>query len=283
MPICSLYDRARERKGGDRRRCKLVTQRHEGWGPLLRAIDGHTSEVLSVGFSPDGKRVVSGSNDSTVRIWDVGTGQPTATLEGHTEAVNSVGFSPDGKRVVSISDDKTVRIWDVGTGQPTATLEGHTLPVRSVGFSPDGKRVVSGSWDSTVRIWDVGTGQPTATLEGHTSLVLSVGFSPDGTRISSRDFRGVTRTWNAGEHFQLTNDSLEPTSHTSSQPPSPSFSFDDRSGWLSIPVAFADQPRRLCWVPVDRRPRGDTISSFGRIVVLGSGSGIVTVLSFVFS
>ena len=75
--------------------------------------------MLSVAFSPDGKRIVSGSDDKTVRVWDAATGQPIgAPLTGHTGAVNSVAFSPDGKRIVSGSDDKTVRVWDAATGQP---------------------------------------------------------------------------------------------------------------------------------------------------------------------
>jgi WD40 repeat protein len=71
-----------------------------------------------VAFSPDGKWVVSGSDDETVRLWDAATGAPLQTLEGHTDWIISVAFSPDGKRVVSGSDDKTVRLWDAATGAP---------------------------------------------------------------------------------------------------------------------------------------------------------------------
>jgi WD40 repeat protein len=106
-----------------------------------------------VRFSPDGKRVVSGSDDATVRVWDVETCQATL-LEGHTDGVRSVAFSPDGNRVVSGSYDKTVRVWDVKTCQATL-LEGHADWVESVSFSPDGKLVVSGSFDGTIHIWDV--------------------------------------------------------------------------------------------------------------------------------
>ena len=80
--------------------------------------------VRSVAFSPDGKQVVSGSNDETVRLWDAATGAALQTLEGHTDAVNSVAFSPDGKQVVSGSWDKTVRLWDVATGAPRTDARG---------------------------------------------------------------------------------------------------------------------------------------------------------------
>ena len=78
-------------------------------------------------FSPDGTRIVSGSDDSTVRVWDAATGRPVGQpLNGHTGSVTSVAFSPDGKRIVSGSEDKTVRVWDAATGQPSATPDGHT-------------------------------------------------------------------------------------------------------------------------------------------------------------
>ena len=90
-------------------------------------------------FSPDGKQVVSGSRDKTVRLWDAATGATLQTLEGHTHYVTSVAFSPDGKQVVSGSIDQTVRLWDMATGAALQTLEGHTDAVTSVTFSPRGK------------------------------------------------------------------------------------------------------------------------------------------------
>jgi WD40 repeat protein len=120
-----------------------------------------------VAVSPDGKRVVSGSDDKTVRVWDLASGRCEATLEGHGDRVCSVAVSPDGKRVVSGSGDKTVRVWDLASGRCEATLEGHGDMVCSVAVSPDGKRVVSGSDDKTVRVWDLASGRCEATLEGH--------------------------------------------------------------------------------------------------------------------
>jgi len=92
--------------------------------------------VHSVAFSPDGKQVVSGSDDETLRLWDVTTGAALQTLKGHSGPVRSVAFSPDS---ISGSDDETVRLWDVITGAALQTLRGYSDSVRSVAFSPDGK------------------------------------------------------------------------------------------------------------------------------------------------
>ena len=160
-------------------------------------LEGHTSYVNSVSFSPDGKRIVSGSSDKTIRIWDATTGKELETLEGHTIAVNSVSFSPDGKRIVSGSYDRTIRIWDATTGEVLDTLEGHTRAVKTVSFSPDGKRIVSCSGDNTIRIWDATTGKVLETLEGYTDDVNSVSFSPDSKRIVSGSDDRTIRIWDA--------------------------------------------------------------------------------------
>ena len=101
-----------------------------------RTLRGHTDMVISVAFSPDGKRLVSGSLDKTVKVWDAQTGQETLTLKGHTGGVLSVAFSPDGKRLVSGSEDKTVKVWDAQTGQEILTLKGHTGWVEQRGLQP---------------------------------------------------------------------------------------------------------------------------------------------------
>ncbi|MFN7765752.1 MAG: TIR domain-containing protein, partial [Planctomycetaceae bacterium] len=113
---------------------------------------GHTGPVFSVAYSPDGKRIVSGSQDNTLKVWDAATGQATLTLTGHTATVTSVAYSPDGKRIVSGSFDNTLKVWDAATGQETLTLTGHTGSVFSVAYSPDGKRIVSGSGDNTLKV-----------------------------------------------------------------------------------------------------------------------------------
>ncbi|KAF5345603.1 hypothetical protein D9757_014774 [Collybiopsis confluens] len=177
------------------------------------------SEVQSVAVSPNGQQVVSGSEDKTVRIWNVQTGQQIGDpLHGHTDWVTSVAFSPNGKQVVSGSHDKTVRIWNVQTGQQIGgPLHGHTNFVTSVAFSPDGQQVVSGSTDQTVRIWNVQTGQQIGDpLHGHTSQVTSVAFSPDGQQVVSGSEDKTVRIWNVQTGQQIGDPLHGHTSHVTS-------------------------------------------------------------------
>ena len=161
----------------------------------LLELEGHESIVTSVAFSPDATRIVSGSKDKTLKLWDAMTGQELRTLEGHVGGVSSVAFSPDGQRIVSGSHDQTLKVWHAETGQDILTLKGHENMVNTVAFSPDGKRIASGSNDRTVKVWDLEAGNETLSLNGHSRPVQSVSFSPDGNRIVSSD--GGIKLWDA--------------------------------------------------------------------------------------
>jgi WD40 repeat protein len=108
------------------------------WSHYLAILQGHKNVVHSVGFSPDGLQLASGSWDRTIRLWDVMPGTQTAILEGHSAEVLFVAFSPDGLQLASGSCDGTIRLWDVMSRTNTAILEGHSGGVCSVMFSPVG-------------------------------------------------------------------------------------------------------------------------------------------------
>ena len=160
-------------------------------------LSGHLESVTSVVFSPDGTTLASGSDDATVKLWDLVSGTIARTFFGHTRWVHSVAFSPDGKTLASGSDDTTVKLWEAGTGENTATLEGHTYGVITLAFSPDGKTLASGSSDATVRLWNVASGTNIGTLEGHTRWVGSVAFSPDGKTLASGSGDRMVRLWDS--------------------------------------------------------------------------------------
>ena len=179
----------------------LMMGQMEHWSEkcFLR-LAGHSDYVTSVALSPDGRHIVSGSADETVRVWDAQTGQSVMDpLTGHGNWVTSVAFSPDGRHIVSGSADKTVRVWDAQTGQNVMDpLAGHNNLVSSVTFSPDGRHIVSGSYDKTVRVWDAQTGQSVMDpLTGHDDWVRSVAFSPDGRYIVSGSYDKTVRVWDA--------------------------------------------------------------------------------------
>jgi WD40 repeat protein len=159
---------------------------------------GHTGQVWSVAFSPDGKTLASAPNDNKIILSDVDTGKGRdKPLEGHSNRVNGMAFSPDGKTLASASFDKTVILWDVGTGKARGEpLTGHNGLVLGVAFSPDGKTLASASNDNTIILWDVDTGKARGEpLKGHNLGVRGVAFSPDGKTLASASFDMTVILW----------------------------------------------------------------------------------------
>ena len=141
-------------------------------------------------------RIVSGSVDNTIKIWDAWSGQLINTLTGHNNSVWCVVFSLDNSKIVSGSSDRTIRIWDAYSGQLINTLIGHNNSVMSVAFSPDNSKIVSGGYDETIKIWDVFSGQLINTLTDH-NFITSVTFSPDSSKIVSGGGDKNIKIWDA--------------------------------------------------------------------------------------
>jgi WD40 repeat protein len=152
--------------------------------------------VASVGFSPDGKLIVSASVDQTIKLWNAEAGKEVKTLPGNHGSVNSIFFSRDGMLVARAGTDDTIKIWNVETGAEVKTLEGHAGATRSVSFSPDGRQII-GVAGNAIRIWNAGTGAEVKTLIGHSDSIRLVAFSSNGNLIVSGSWEGMIEIWNA--------------------------------------------------------------------------------------
>lgn len=163
----------------------------------VKTLTGHTHVVECVAFSPDGQRLVSGSFDATVRVWDLATtGNPLVhTLTGHTGRVIAVAFNHAGTQIVSGGEDGTMRVWDAQSGAPLQVLSGHTGPVNCVAWSPNDLRIASGSDDKTMRLWNPVAGTNVQTYTGHEAAVLSVDIGVNGTRILTGSADNTLKLW----------------------------------------------------------------------------------------
>jgi WD40 repeat protein len=188
--------------------CGLVAH---GQKAELIVETGHTENVTSIAFSPDGRILASGSMDNTIKLWDVTsgrelrslTGHANRVLTGHANRVWSVAFSPGGRTLASGSDDGTINIWDVASGRELGTLDGHANSVVSIAFSPDGRTLASASWDHTIKLWEAASGRELRTLAGHTDPVSSVAFSPDGRTLASGSFDKTIKLWDVASGREL--------------------------------------------------------------------------------
>jgi WD40 repeat protein len=149
----------------------------------------HRAGVTGLALSPDGRYLVSSSDDATVRMWQLSTGRSLRTLTGHTGQVHCVAVSPDGRWIASGGSDRTVRLWNLQNGRLVRTLGGwfggHSQGVFAIAFHPDRKRLVSGSADQTVRLWAISSGKELRTLTGYSHTINAVAISPDGLTLVS--------------------------------------------------------------------------------------------------
>ncbi|MFC1878751.1 AAA family ATPase [Chloroflexota bacterium] len=170
-----------------------IVRENELCSEKVRTLKGHTDEITAVEVTPDGKLVISGSYDKSLKVWDVATGREQRTLQGHKSGVTAVEVTPDGSHVISGSRVGTLKIWDVANIRKVHTLHGHTDRVNAVVVTPDGSHVISGSSDNTLKVWNVATGKCIANFQAEGSI-SDCAISPDGHTFIAGDAAG-------GVHF----------------------------------------------------------------------------------
>jgi WD40 repeat protein len=175
---------------------------------LDRTVKGHSGWVTGVAFTSDGRRLVSGSWDQTVKMWDVPSGAELSSVDNKDKQnkgkeVEALAFSRDGHWLAAENSGDNVTLWDAGTGAQIRTLAtdkrltgvGNNF-VYSIAFSPDGQLLASAVDDRTVRLWDVKTGQVVRDLTGYHRSVIYIAFSPDGRLLASGDDEKNITIWN---------------------------------------------------------------------------------------
>ena len=182
-----------------------------GRGPILAAsalFPGRTDRIHCLAFSPDGKTLAAGNENSEVRLWDIATGQERATCKGHKGNLWTIAFSPDSQTLVSGGDSMVVKFWDVATGKERGTCHEHEGFVHTLAFSPDSQTLATGGSFMTVKLWDVATGHELATLQERTNgswfdNVWCLAFSPDGKTLAAGNDDTKVQLWDIATGKEL--------------------------------------------------------------------------------
>ena len=173
-------------------------------GKLIASLEGHSSNVWSVAFSPDGKTLVASGYDGKVILWNIDEKKSLATLEKHKGWCRAVAYHPAGNHFATAGEDGTVVVWEVDGPKEIKEIKAHESAVYDLDFSPDGKTLVTASTDKTVKLFDWETGKENAKLEGHEDAVWAVIYSKDGSLIATGGADRKIKLWDANGALKTT-------------------------------------------------------------------------------
>jgi WD40 repeat protein len=168
---------------------------------LVSTLNGHTGAINSLAFSPDGQKLVSGSDDRTVNLWGLATKNRLYSFFGASDSILAVSFSPNGNDIAGSSADRIITSWKVAEKQLLRSFldlksgTSHDNLINSIAYSPNGQTLASGSADRTIRLWYSGTGKIEKVLTGHTDTVFTLAYSPDGRTLASGSADCTIRLW----------------------------------------------------------------------------------------
>jgi eukaryotic-like serine/threonine-protein kinase len=168
--------------------------------PKTRRFTAHADWVMSVGFSPDGERIISAGRDGSIAVWQATSGREVFRWQAHEGAIPCVNFLPSGRHILSGGEDGTIRLWTSDTGRQKRALTGHHGAVYGFAVFPDGRRALSAGEDQTIRLWNLTTGRQSRLIGGtvaerHWDAVLCVAVTADGKRAISGSRDSTARIW----------------------------------------------------------------------------------------
>jgi eukaryotic-like serine/threonine-protein kinase len=172
-------------------------------GQEVRRYSGHTGSIKCLALSADGKRLITGSDDKTIRLWDVSSGREVQRFNRHSAGITALAFRADTNQFASASRDQTVRLWDLRSGLEVETFEAHAGTVLDIAVSADGRRLASAHFDTILRLWDIESASEQGKCVGHKQMVSALAFTPDGKRLLSAGQDQTLRLWDLTTFTEL--------------------------------------------------------------------------------